>query len=281
VKAGAQVSNIFTVAKLVPLFGFAAMGLFFLRRGPVPATVSPDTGAWLEAVLVLVFAYGGFEAALLPLGEAKNPRRDAPFALCMALIIVTILYVSVQVVVLGVLPSHELTDRPLAAAARVFMGEAGAGLIALGALISVYGYLSSQMLNAPRLIYALAEQGDFPALFAKVHQRFRTPHVSILTFAMLTLLMAAYGTFRWNLTLSAVARLLTYASTCGALMVFRKKQPEAAAFRLPGGPVLALIGIGFCVVVAGRMGRGELQILAATLVLGFLTWLWSRRRSVS
>ncbi len=284
VRAGAQVSDIFAILKLIPLLLFIAVGLFFtkpIELRPPP----PSADAWLQAVLVLVYAYGGFEAALLPMAEAKDPRRDAPFALFVALLVVTAIFTLIQVVVIGTLPETARTDRPLASAARVFAGALGAWVISAGALISVYGYLSSMMLNAPRLTFALAERGDFPSVFAAVHPRFRTPHISIVAFAILTWGLALAGTFAWNVLLSAVARLFTYASTCLALIVFRRKCAEAAAFRLPCGSLIAALALAFSAILVTRMGRGELLILLVTSLLALANWAWrvhhERRRTIA
>jgi amino acid transporter len=278
VSAGARFSSIFAVAKLLPLAVFIGVGLFFVGHARPGELVAATPGAWLEAVLVLVFAFGGFEAAMMPMGEAKDPRRDAPVALFMGLAICAVVYTLIQVVVEGVLPSPAGTDRPLALAARQFLGPAGAVLLTLGALVSVYGYLSGQMLNAPRLTYAFAEQEDFPAFFATVHPRFRTPHVSIVIFALLVWTLAIAGTFRWNVTLSALARLFTYGLVCASLLVLRHKQPAAPAFRVPAGGVLAGVGIVFSLVLVSRMGRNELVILLATAAIALLNWAWVRRR---
>jgi APA family basic amino acid/polyamine antiporter len=278
VRAGARQSNVFAVAKLVPLLLFIAVGLFFLHRGNFAIHSAASTGTWLEAVLLLVFAFGGFEGAVIPMSEAKDPKRDAPFALFTALVAVTLVYTLVQVVVTGVLPDASASDRPLAAAAHLFVGPAGAAFITLGALISVYGLLSSMTLYTPRLTFALAEQGDFPAPFAWVHRRFRTPYVSIVAFGVLVWGLAVAGSFKWNVTLSAVARLFTYGATCAALLVFRKKPPEEEALHLPVGPLFASLGILFCLALITRMGMGEFWIMLATAVVAFLNWAWVKSR---
>jgi APA family basic amino acid/polyamine antiporter len=278
VRAGAQQSNVFAVAKLLPLFLFIAVGLLFIRPGNLSVHSSAAPGTWLEAVLLLVYAFGGFEGAVIPMSEAKDPKRDAPFALFVALIAVTVVYTSVQVVVSGILSDASRTDRPLAAAAHVFLGPAGAEFIALGALVSVYGLLSSMTLYTPRLTFALAEQGDFPAPFAAVHPRFRTPFVSILVYAVLVWGLALAGSFAWNVTLSAVARLFTYGATCAALLAFRKRPPEEGAFRLPAGGAFATLGILFCLVLITRLGRAEFWIVLATGVVALANWAWARRR---
>lgn len=281
VKTGAQISSLFAVAKLLTLFFFITVGIFFVRGERLVSTGSYPAGAWLDAVLVLVYAYGGFEAALIPMGEVKDPRRDAPFALLTALAVTTVLYTGIQVVVMGVLAAPAESERPLAAAAAEFLGPMGANLIAVGALVSVYGYLSAGMLNSPRLTLALAERKEFPTLLAAVHPRFRTPHTSIVLFALLVWALAVIGTFRWNLTLSAVARLFTYASTCAAVLALRKKRPDENVFRLPGGAVLAILGVVFSAVLATRMGRGELVMIAITAAIALANWFWVRRRDAA
>ncbi len=244
--AGAWFSNVTVLAKLLALGAVSAFGAGYLITHPAvhAATMSADGNGWLRAVLLLFFAYGGYEAALNPMGEARDPKRDAPFALILGLIIVTLLYTVLQFVVIGVLPDPAHSERPLADAARVFMGGAGAALISGGALISVYGYLSANLLTGPRGMFALAELGDFPARFAQVHPRLRTPHVAIAVFAVLIWAFALFGSFSWNVTLSAVARLAYYGAVCAAVPMLRRRQPGAATLRVPGGPTLPDPGRG-------------------------------------
>ncbi|HEV2115530.1 MAG TPA: APC family permease, partial [Terriglobales bacterium] len=282
VNAGTQLSNVFTVAKLLPLVVFIVLGgiyLFSHHRPVQVGIVNTGSGSWLNAMILMVFAYGGFEGALLPMGEAKDPRRDAPFALIAALATCAVVYTLAQVVVMGVLANSAASDRPLATAAHVFMGEVGTAFISVGALLSIYGYLSSMILNTPRLTFALAEQGDFPRLFAAIHPRFRTPFVSIVVFAALLWVLAFSGTFQWNVVLSAVARLFYYGIVCAALIVLRRRAPGEARFRLPAGPVLAVVGIGLCLVFLTAMQRGSFYVLTLVALIAFLNWAWASRRA--
>jgi len=280
VGAGALVSNVSVVAKLLALGLVCALGAGYLIAHPaVPKAVpSAEWDGWLKAILLLFFAYGGYEAALNPMGEAKNPRRDAAFALFVALIIVTLLYTVLQFIVVGVLPDPAHSDRPLADAARIFIGRPGAALIAAGALISVYGYLSANLLTGPRAMFALAELGDFPALFAAVHPRMRTPYVAITVFALLIWIFALFGSFSWNVTLSAVARLAYYGAVCAAVPVLRRKQPGAATFRVPGGPILPILGMVICTALLTRVDFTKSLILVATIVIALVNWLAVRNR---
>jgi len=277
VRAGTQVSNFFTAAKLLPLFAVIGMGLFVMQAysgGISPSAQAAVTATqWLKAVLLLVFAYGGFETALAPMGEAKDPRRDAPFALFAALLACTVIYALIQWVVVGVLPDAAHSERPLADVARIAVGSFGAALVAVGALISFYGYLSAKILGMPRVTFALAEQGDFPKVFAAIHPRFHTPYVSILVFAGLVWVFALSGEFKWNVTLSAVARLLYYGVCCAALPVLRRKQIGNTGFRLPAGNFFAGLAVLLCAALVTRVDFGQSLILLATIAIGLLNWL--------
>ena len=283
VRGGTRTSNAFTVAKLLPLLAIGIVGAFYLfHHAPqLSATTQPGARGWLKAMLLLAFAYGGFEGAITPMGEAKNPRRDVAFALFTTLITCTALYALIQWVVVGILPDPAGSERPLADVARIVLGPGGAAFIAIGALVSVYGYLSANMLAVPRITFAMAEGGDFPAIFAAIHPRFRTPYYSIVVFALLTWLLALLGSFAWNVTLSAAARLFFYAGGCAALPVLRRKWPGAALFRLPAGILFAVLGVLICIVLMSQIDRSGSLIVLATVVVAFINWLWVRRRPAS
>jgi basic amino acid/polyamine antiporter, APA family len=192
-------------------------------------------------------------------------------------VVCTALYALIQWVVVGVLPNAANSQRPLADVARVAVGSFGAGLVAVGALISFYGYLSAKILAMPRVTFALAEQGDFPKAFAAIHPRFHTPYVSILVFAALVLAFALSGEFKWNVTLSAVARLLYYAVCCAALPVLRRQQPGEARFHLPAGNLFACLAVLMCAVLVTQVDFGQSLILLATIAVGLLNWMLVRR----
>lgn len=153
-------------------------------------------------------------------------------------------------------------------------------VVSLGALLSSLGNLAANMISTPRLTYAFAEQGYFPQWFCAVHARYRTPHTSILAFAILLWILAFVGTFRWNAMLSALSRLLVYSITCAALPVLRNKQVAPEGFHLRAGTPLTIGGIIFVCGLVSRMGRAELVVLAATATLALLNW-WAVRRKAS
>ena len=280
VGAGTLVSNTSVVAKLAALGVVCVVGLAYIAVHPhaAVAAVSPGAGGWLQAMLLLLFAYGGYEAALNPMGEARDPRRDVAFALFVALLVLTAIYAALQLIVIDVLPDAARSARPLADAARVMMGRPGAALISIGALISVYGYISANLLTVPRGLFALAEGGDFPAGFAAVHERFRTPYVSIVAFAVLLWGFAQFAGFSWNVTLSAVARLFYYGAVCGAVPVLRARQPNAALVRVPGGLLLPIAGVAICAVLLTAVDFSKSLILLATIGVAGVNWLVVRAR---
>jgi basic amino acid/polyamine antiporter, APA family len=286
VKAGANLSNFLAAAKLLPLVIFIAAGLLLLRHESLAPTmvatsVTPGIGQWLSTVLLIIFALSGFEAALIPMGEARDVRHDAPFAIFLALIICAGIYMLIQVVVLRALGLNPNGDRPLAQAAYVFLGHGGAVLMQVGALISVYGNLSAMMLNVPRLTYALAERGDFPKIFGIVSGKFRTPYVSIAVFALGMFLLALLGTFQGNAVLSAVARLFTYGVVCACVITLRHKQPQANAFRLPAGTLISAMALVFVLTLITQMGFKDLITITGVMALALLNWLWAQRKATN
>jgi len=281
VKSGTRVSDFFTAMKVLLLVIFIGAGLAWMKiHGGVTAAPLPhavEARDWLEAVLVLVYAYGGFEAVLLATGEMHDPRRDTPVALLMGLAVVAVIYSLVQVVVSGTLADPAATQKPLAESAGHIFGASAAAAIAVGALVSIYGYLSANMLHTPRLTFALAERGDFPGIFSRIHGKFQTPHVSILLYTILLMAFTLWGNFRWNITLSAIARLFTYSSVAIALLILRRRQPDAAAFRLPAGKLCAVLAILFCIVLLVRAPLSNSWVVIATAALATMNWVVVRK----
>jgi amino acid transporter len=289
VGSGAKVSNVFAIVKLVPLILFGALGIIWLATGkaaPSALATGNTLGNWLNAMVLLMFAYGGFESALIPVAEAKDARRDAPFALVTGLALVTVVYLAAQLTVLVTLTEPAATNRPLAASARVMFGAGGAVFITIAALISVYGWVASNMLNVPRLTMAMADQGILPRFFAKIHPVYRTPYVSIIIFALISLGLALQAGLLQNLSLSAVSRLLLYGGVCLSLPVFRSREArgvttpgvEPALFRVKGGPIFATIGVVLSLLLATRMGASDAIKMAVVIGLAAVHWVVVRGR---
>lgn len=244
VRRAALVGDLFTIGKLVPLLLFVGLGLAHVDGARFDFTVAPDASSLAQAVLLLVFAFTGFESAVIPAGEIVDPRRNLPFAALVALAVVAPLYLLVQIVCIGTHPELATSTRPLAEAAELFLGPAGGALIVVGALVSTTGTLNGITLAAPRMLYALGEQEELPRAFAATHARFRTPHVAILATTAAVLLLALPGSFLGAVSMSTLARLVTYAATCAAVPVLRARGgADAAQFRVPGGTITAVLAL--------------------------------------
>jgi amino acid transporter len=231
-------------------------------------------------VLLLMFAYGGYETALMVGGEAKDPRRDFPFALAVSLIVCALIYIMTQWVIISLLPAASMTDRPMATAAQLMLGVWGARLVSVGVLVSCYGYLSANILAFPRILFAQAEQGDLPQWVASVHEKFRTPHVAIVIFAICLWLFSLIGSFQWNVAVSAMARLFYYASVCAALPVLRRKAgvPEAQ-FHLPLGNVIALLAIAVSLLLFPKLDPRGLVVMGVLALCIIANSIWAAARA--
>jgi amino acid transporter len=231
-------------------------------------------------VLLLMFAYGGYETALMVGGEAKDPRRDYPFALAVSLIVCALIYIMTQWLIIWLLPGGLMTDRPIATAAQLMLGVWGARLVTIGVLVSCYGYLSANILGFPRILFAQAEHGDLPQWVAAVHERFRTPHVAIVIFAICLWCFSLIGSFQWNVAVSAMSRLIYYASVCAALPVLRRKTGvPAAQFHLPLGNVFALLAVAVSLLLFPKLDRRGLLVMGVLALCIIANSIWAARRA--
>lgn len=278
VRYGTWVSNLFTIAKLAPLVFFVVAGVFATDIHRFENWTHPTGSGLRQASLLLIFAFGGFEFAVVPGGEAIHPKKDLPTALISAMACVTVLYVLIQLVTQGSLPDLASSATPLADASRRFLGPAGGLLLAVGDVLSTTGTNSGTLLTGPRIIYAMAVGRQLPSLFARVHPSYRTPHIAVVSMALLGWVGAVLGGFALLAAISAIARLCCYMSTCAALPVLRRKMPEAQRrFSLPGGAVIPIVA---CAISAWLLvGATETQVLicgasllAGALVYGCFRW---------
>jgi amino acid transporter len=283
IRQAAIVSNAFTIGKLVPLIIFIAAGLFFLNPQSFALGPAPEPGAFSKSVLLLVYAFTGFEMATIPAGEVRDPQRNLPRALLIAILVVAIIYILVQVVCVGTLPGLGQSQKPLADAGTHFLGTAGGAIISAGAVISITGNLNILLLSGSRLPFAMAEQQQLPQLIGSIHKRFFTPHISILITAGLMLFLTLKSSFVQALTISTLARLVTYGATCLAVPLFRRRRDTPpAAFRLPGGTAIAIVSLLLIGWLLAQSSLDEAKATAAAAGAGLLIYFsyWIYFRSV-
>ncbi len=272
IRLSASVINLFTIAKLVPLALFIAIGVWFIdmsRLVPSGPVSLPQISA---AALLLIFAFGGYDVIGVPAGEASNPRKHLPFAFVATILTVTAVMTMAQVVALGTLPDLPASKTPLADASLLFIGAAGALLISAGSVVSMTGNNLGAVLTGSRMLFALAENGELPRFFSKIHPRYRTPSNAIVFTTLVALGLALSGSFVILAVASAVARLVAYTGACAATLRLRHPRFEGlvkpATFVIPLGPVVPLVAIAVSLLILAGATRAQLLGGAAGLAAG-------------
>lgn len=247
VKITKYVNNIVTIGKLLPLLLFIGMGVFYLHGDyffPIlPSEVSSSTLS--ETVLLIFYAFTGFEAIASAAEDMENPKKTLPLAILFAMFFVSILYFLIQMVSIGTL-GGALADSvtPLADAISIFLGPMGKTIVALGTLISIGGINIASSFLTPRNGVALAEDGLLPHVIAK-KSSWGTPYIAILCSVAIALPIALSGSFTQLAAISVISRFTQYIPTCLSVIVFRKKRPDlTSTFRVPFGytiPILATL----------------------------------------
>jgi amino acid transporter len=247
-----------------------------------PATVFSSGQDIGGATLLLIYAFVGFESVIVPAGEAKDPARDMPRALIFGLLLVTLLYIAIQLVSVAAVPNIAESNSPLLDVAASLFGSIGAAVLMLGVVASVAANLLGAIFSTPRASFALAEDGSLPAWFAAVQPRFLTPANSIVFFGVLALLLTLYGSFLWLAAATVVSRLLLYGLTCAAVPVLRPKLANTSSFVLPLGYFIPLLGIAACVWLALQVSWSSVLATALFLLLGTALYVvarWQARRT--
>jgi basic amino acid/polyamine antiporter, APA family len=274
VREGAGAVTIITVAKILPLLLFIGVGLFFVHPGNLAFSTWPGSKALGDSVILLIFAFVGIEVALIPSGEVKNPARTVPRAAYLALITTTIIYILIQVVAQGTLggdlanPAYR--DAPLAQATLRFLGQIGRTILLAGATISAFGFVTSDILSSPRMVFAFGRDGALPKWFAHVHPRYRSPDVAIITYATLAFILSLTGTFEQLAVLSNVAVLLMYLLCCAAcwFLIQRDVRTEGGQpFNFPGMKIVPALAIATIIWILAHATAREFAINAIVLAI--------------
>ena len=275
IKQTSWLVNFFTIGKLLPLAVFVLVGVFFadlsriVPSGPAPVA---QLGA---AALLLIFAFGGYEVTGIPAGEASNPKKDVPFAFVAVILTCAAVMTLTAAVATGLLPDVGATRTPIADASALVMGVFGGLLVSVGSVVSMTGNNMGQLLSGSRTVFALAENGDLPPVFGRVHPVYRTPYVAIWFTSVVLVVLALTGSFVFLAAVSAVARLVVYLSACGATL--RLRRPDMATrvapanFTVPFGPVIPIVAILISSsILAGATSQQLLAGVAALAVGGVL-----------
>jgi amino acid transporter len=271
IRQATAVSTTFTIAKLVPLVAFVAVGVFFIEPAAIDLPPPPTTADFSTAILLATFAFFGFDATTVVAGEVRDPRRSIPFAIFVAIGSVVVLYAAIQLVCVATVPDLAVSERPLAEAATAMVGPWGGIAMSLGAVVSCLGVLGAVMTPGTRQMYALAESRQLPAVLASLHPGYRTPHWSVLLTGLAVLLLALSGSFIYLAKISLITRITVFAITCATLPLMRRRAdlPEAT-FKLPAGAVFGCAGAALYVLFLATSSMRELLDVAIAVMVGFV-----------
>ncbi|MFU8878080.1 MAG: APC family permease, partial [Wenzhouxiangellaceae bacterium] len=275
VRRAVQSLGALTVLKLLPLLVLVIAGLGWLApsAGMLLDSRPPAATEFGVAALLVIYAFVGWESALVPAGETRDPARSMPRALFAALAVVTALYVMIQAISVAVLPDLADSERALVDVAAVLLGPVGAVLLTAGVVVSVLGNVAGTMLSAPRLIWTLAREGSFPGWFGQLHPETRTPANAIAATAAVVLLLSVFGSFLWLAAASALVRVLIYLACIGAMPRLRRRLAGRPGFTLPGGWTIPVLAAGAGIVLLLQVSLDSVLATLAVLVAGSIIYL--------
>ncbi len=284
-KSGTRLMVINTIVKLVPLLVLVGFGLFKIKASNLAIETWPPIESYGEMALILFFAFGGAESALGNSGDIKNPQKTIPRGIFLGLISVLIIYLFIQTVAQGVLgdllPAN--SEAPLASTAEVLMGNFGFQLVLIGAIISIYGTLSGDVLATSRLIFAGAKDKIYPPVFARLHSKYKTPLFAISLFVGLLIIMASSGEFKQLALIASSATLIIYLAVALATIKIRWRDKESYpdSFKLPLGYAIPILA---CIVVLWFLSHITIDEIIALggffLVTSIFYWFYSRRKII-
>lgn len=265
----------FAVLILLPLGGFVILGEEVIPSFENPIPPTEDLGA---AALLLIYAFVGFEGAVVPAGEAKRPERDMPLGLLLGLAVVAVLYMVIQLVSQAALPDLANSKTPLLDVSASLFGPIGAIVLMIGVAASVLANLVSSMFSATRVTYALSLEKSLPRWFGEVHSRYLTPANSVVFFGIAAFLLAAFGSFTVLAAMTVLSRLFLYGMSCAAIPRLRPQFRGEGRFILKGGYTIPVLGIGACLWLMMQVSERSIWMTAIFVGIGsLLFWIGKKQ----
>jgi APA family basic amino acid/polyamine antiporter len=278
VRGANRFNVVMTVAKLLPLLLLILVGIGSVHGENLRWTNAPATGDVARASTVIIFAFLGVEAALLPSGEVKDPSRTVPRAIFLAMLAITVLYLTVQVVTQGILGASLAGQKtPVAEAAAAVMGAPGRMLILVGMTVSMFGYVSGMTLAVPRMLFAFGRDGFLPSQLAAVHPNFKTPYVAIAVQTLIHIVLATSGSFERLAIIANGSILLVYAACCVAVIQLRRRgiRESGVPFRVPFAAVIPVLAVAIIVWLLTSLAAEEWKALLVVVAVGAVVYAGS------
>ncbi len=287
IKQGIGLVKVLTVGKLLPLFVLIIFGWQDVTISNLAFEAGIDLKNLGETCLLLFFAFQGGDVGLIVGGEIKNPKKIIPRGIFIGIGSVLVIYILIQTITQGVL-GDELQfyqEAPLAETARVILGSLGFTLLFVGAAISMFGNLSGEILNIPRILFAISRDRVIPtSFFAKIHRRFLTPYVAILAYAIAGFFIASIGGFRELVSIATAALLINYLGVVLSVIQLRRiKQASPEEFTIPGGISVPVISAMIILYFLSNLEMHEIYgflIFTAIISVLYLIFRWIRKKRI-
>jgi amino acid transporter len=271
--------GVITFIKLTPLIALALYGLYSWDGSAITSiTAIPDSANFGAALLLVIYAYVGFESSTVPAGESKDPQRDMHRALVMALVVATALYALIQLGAQQLVPDLASSDGPLLAAGAAWLGPLGASLVALGIVTSVGGNLISSTFSSARISYRMGLDGYLPTWFSAVNSSYATPIYSVFFFGIAGFLLSASGSFVYLAVLSVFTRLMLY-SACIISMPAVRRLGDENSYRLPGGWFIPASALLICIGLLTQVSLSSVIATMGLLAVGTVLYLSVSKRT--
>jgi len=290
IKQSADTNTLLVGIKAAVLVVFVVAGASYINRDNLTPFIPANTGAFgqfgwsgvLRGAGVMFFAYIGFDAVSTAAQEAKNPSRDMPIGILSSLAICTVIYIAVAIVLLGIVPYQQLNVAdPLAVGIDATGLRWLSPVIKIAALFGLFSTMLVNLLAQTRIFYSMSRDGLLPRVFATVHPKFRTPHVSTIMTGLIIAMLAGLTRIDVLSQLVSIGTLLAFVLVSIGIIILRKTLPDAPRpFRTPGVPYVPVIGALICLAQMVGLPVATWERLLIWLAIGLAVYLtYSRRRS--
>ena len=285
VKIGGKVNDTLTILKLCPLVLVIASGLIFLTNNPEKlienyTPIAPLGFDNFGAALVLVFwAFAGFEMGTIPASEVKNPRKIIPKAIVLGITTVILFYLTINFVVYGSVNWNELSRStfPLVLAGSLIIGYIGATIVGFGALTSVSGSSAAFSLGVSRLYYAMSIKGLLPKIFSNVHKKYKTPYMALIIQGVIAFFLSAYGGLIQLISFSVFNLAFMYIFVCLSFIALKKEKET----KFVGQRILPFIGISMCVILIYYTSVWDKIIGTISILIGIVFYFGLSRKMIN
>ncbi len=275
-KQGIGLVKFNTIAKLTPLLILVLIGWKDVSFSNLYIDSLPSVRKLGETSLILFFAFQGAETGLVVGGEVINPKRTVPKAIFISILTVVGMYILIQTISQGVLGGDLPTFKaaPLAETAKVIFGPFGFTLLFIGAVVSMFGFLSGSILNNPRVMYALSRDQVIPLMaLSKIHKSFKTPYIAIIVYAIIGFTLSATGSFEKLAIIASSAMLIIYLGVALSVMKLRKSQKhKEGEFKTPGGFIVPILSIIIILYFLSNLSMDEM--IATSIFIAILTIIY-------